>query len=38
MMKMCEKYYKESTSYVDEDGNKVEVNEVVYERSDGTGV
>lgn len=35
---MCDKYYKETTSYTDENGNEVEVNEVVYERSDGLGV
>lgn len=35
---MCDKYYRETTSYTDDDGNKVEINEVLYERSDGTGI
>lgn len=35
---MFDRYYKETTSYTDENGNEVEVNEVVYERSDGLGV
>ena len=35
---MGENYYKETTYYTDDDGNEVEVNEVVYERSDGSGV
>lgn len=35
---MCDKYYKETTTYTDDDGNEVEINQVVYERSDGLGV
>lgn len=35
---MFDRYYKETTSYTDENGNEVEVNEVVDERSDGLGV
>lgn len=35
---MCDKYYKETTTYTDDDGNTVEVNDVLYERTDGLGV
>ena len=35
---MCDKYYKETTKYTDEDGHEVEVNEVIYERTDGSGI
>lgn len=36
---MCDdKYYRETRSYTDDDGNEVEINEVIYERPDGTGV
>ena len=35
---MCDKYYRESSTYTDYGGNEVEVNQVIYERSDGTGV
>ncbi len=35
---MSDKYYKETKTYTDENGNEVEVNEVLYERSDGKGV
>lgn len=29
-------YYKETENYVDNDGNEVEVNQVIYERDDGS--
>ena len=32
------KYYRETSNYKDENGNEVEINQVIYERSDGTGV
>ena len=31
-------YYRETENYKDEDGNDVEINRVVYDRTDGTGV
>lgn len=31
-----EKYYRESESFRDDDGNDVEINRVVYERFDGS--
>ncbi len=33
---MCDKYLRETTSYTDENGNEIEVNEVVYDRGDGS--
>lgn len=33
---MCDTYYKETHTYTDDDGNEVEINEVVYERDDGS--
>ncbi len=35
---MTDNYYKETTTYTDEEGNEVEINQVVYERSDNSGV
>ncbi len=35
---MCDKYYRETITSTDENGNEVEVNEVIYDRSDGLGV
>lgn len=35
---MCDKYYKETKKYTDENGHEVEVNEVIYERTDGSGI
>ena len=35
---MDDNYYRETTSYTDEDGREVEINRVVYERSDGLGI
>lgn len=31
-----EKYYRESETFKDDEGNNVEINRVVYERSDGS--
>ena len=33
-----ETYYKVTETYSDDDGNEYEVNEVIYERSDGSGI
>ena len=33
---MCDKYIRETKKYEDENGNQVEINEVIYERNDGS--
>lgn len=35
---MCPPYYKETEKLEDNEGNKIEINQVVYDRTDGTGV